>query len=57
MNVHIESIYEFQNNFPLDKSHVGQDLEVFLLGMKGGGNDLKPVVWLTAREIPFREVK
>ena len=43
--------------FPLDKSHLGQDLEVFLLGMKGGGNDLKPVVWLTAREIPFREVK
>ena len=57
MNVHIESIYEFQKNFPLDKSHLGQDLEVFLLGMKGGGNDLKPVVWLTAREIPFREVK
>lgn len=43
--------------FPLDKSHLGQDFKVFLLGMKGGGNDLKPVVWLTAREIPFGEVK
>ena len=38
-------------------SHVGQDLKVLLLGVKGSGNDLKPVVWLTAREIPFREVK
>ena len=57
MNVHIESIYEFQNKLPLDKTHAGKDLKVLLLGMKGSGNDLKPVVWLTAREIPFREVK
>jgi hypothetical protein len=39
--------------FPLDESMVGKDLEVVLLGMKGGGTDLKPSVWLTARDLPF----
>lgn len=39
--------------FPLDDSMVGQEMEVVLLGMKGGGAELKPSVWLTAREIPF----
>lgn len=39
--------------FPLDESMVGEELEVVLLGMKDGGSDLKPSVWLTAREIPF----
>jgi hypothetical protein len=32
---------------------VGQELEVVLLGMKDGGKDLKPSVWITARELPF----
>lgn len=40
--------------FPLDESMVGKELEVVLLGMEGGGKDLKPSVWLTARELPFR---
>jgi len=40
--------------FPLDESYVGEEIEVVLLGMKGGGQDLKPVVWLTAREMPLR---
>ncbi len=40
--------------FPLDESHVGQDLEVVLLGMKGGGQNLQPSVWITARDLPFR---
>lgn len=39
--------------FPLDESMLGKDLEVVLLGMKGGGTDLKPSVWLTARDLPF----
>ncbi len=39
--------------FPLDKSMVNQDIEVVLLGMKGGGQELQPTVWLTARELPF----
>jgi len=39
--------------FPLDASMVGKELEVVLLGMKGGGTDLQPSVWLTARELPF----
>jgi hypothetical protein len=39
--------------FPLDKSMLNQDIEVVLLGMKGGGQDLQPAVWLTARELPF----
>ncbi len=39
--------------FPLDDSLVGKDLEVVLLGMKGGGQDLKPSVWITARDLPF----
>jgi len=43
--------------FPLDESHVGKELEIVLLGMKGGGKDLKPTVWLTARELPFQVVK
>ena len=43
--------------FPLDESHLGQNLEIYLLGMKGGGKDLTPVVWLTAKEHPFKVVK
>jgi hypothetical protein len=39
---------------PLDKSFVGQEIEVLLLGMKGGGQNLKPAVWITARDHPFR---
>lgn len=39
--------------FPLDESMVGEKLEVVLLGMKGGGQDLQPSVWLTARDLPF----
>ncbi len=39
--------------FPVDPSMIGEKLEVVLLGMKGGGQDLQPSVWLTARELPF----
>jgi hypothetical protein len=39
--------------FPLDQSMVGENLDVVLLGMKGGGRDLQPAVWLTARDLPF----
>lgn len=39
--------------FPLDDSMVGKDIEVVLLGMKGGGAKLTPTVWLTARDLPF----
>lgn len=39
--------------FPLDESMVGREMEVVLLGMKDGGKDLRPSLWLTAREIPF----
>ena len=39
--------------FPLDASMTGKEIEVILLGMKGGGADLKPSVWLTARDLPF----
>jgi hypothetical protein len=40
--------------FPLDDSMVGQEIEVVLLGMKGGGQELTPAVWLTARKLPFQ---
>ena len=40
--------------FPLDASMVGEEIEVVLLGMAGGGQALEPSVWLTARELPFR---
>jgi hypothetical protein len=43
----------FTYYFPLDASMVGKDLEVVLLGMKGGGKDLQPSVWITARDLPF----
>ena len=39
--------------FPLDDSMVGKGLEVVLLGMKGGGKEIQPSVWITAREFPF----
>jgi hypothetical protein len=39
--------------FPLDDSMLNQDMEVILLGMKGGGSKLTPSVWITARELPF----
>ncbi|MEY3394091.1 MAG: hypothetical protein RL346_327 [Verrucomicrobiota bacterium] len=39
--------------FPVDSSMLGKDIELVLLGMKGGGQDLKPTVWLTARDLPF----
>lgn len=38
---------------PVDSSMVGKELEVVLLGMKDGGKELEPAVWLTARELPF----
>jgi hypothetical protein len=38
---------------PLDDSMLNQELEVVLLGMKGGGKELQPTVWITARELPF----
>ena len=40
--------------FPLDESMVGKELEVVVLGMKGGGKELQPAVWLTAHEFPFK---
>ena len=43
--------------FPLDESHLGQEIDVVLLGMKGGGAELEPKVWLTARDLPFRAEK
>ena len=43
--------------FPLDASMAGKEIEVVLLGMKGGGGNLKPAVWLTARELPFTAEK
>ena len=39
--------------FPLEEGMVGEDLEVVLLGMKDGGKELRPEVWLTARDLPF----
>lgn len=33
---------------------LGQELDIVLLGMKGGGTDLEPGVWFTARELPFQ---
>jgi hypothetical protein len=42
---------------PLDESFLGRETEVVLLGMKGGGQNLKPVVWITARDLPFRAVE
>ena len=39
--------------FPLDSSMLGKEMEITLLGMKDGGKDLTPSVWLTARELPF----
>lgn len=41
--------------FPMDDSMVNQEIEVVLLGMKDGGQDLTPTVWLTARELPFEK--
>ena len=38
---------------PLDESMVGEKLEIVLLGMEGGGSELQPAVWLTARDLPF----
>jgi hypothetical protein len=40
--------------FPLDDTMVGKEIEVVLLGMKNGGKELTPSVWLTARELPFQ---
>ena len=42
--------------FPINESHVGKNIEVVLLGMKGGGDQLKPSVWLTARDLPLMPV-
>lgn len=39
--------------FPLDESMLGKDLEIVLLGMKDGGQDIKPSVWITAKDLPF----
>ncbi|MGB1129291.1 MAG: hypothetical protein ACPG4K_04525 [Haloferula sp.] len=47
----------FTYYFPLDESHVGKKVDVVVLGMKDGGKDLKPHVWMTARELPFEVVR
>jgi hypothetical protein len=43
--------------FPLDESHLNREIDVVLLGMKGGGTELKPSVWITARDLPFHAGK
>ena len=43
--------------FPLTADDVGKELEIVLLGMKGGGKELEPSVWLTARDLPFEVVE
>lgn len=43
--------------FPLDASMLGKEMEVVLLGMKGGGANLQPTVWITARDLPFTAVR
>ena len=40
--------------FPVDESYLGKEVEVVLLGMTGGGQDLQPSLWLTAKELPLR---
>jgi len=39
---------------PLTPEMVGQKLEVVVIGSNACADDLKPVIWQTAREIPFQ---
>jgi len=42
------------NFFPVDESLLGEELEVVVMGMQGGGHVLEPSIWLNARGLPFR---
>ena len=50
-NVETDSHYTYY--FPLDPSMVGKNIEIFVLILKGGFNEVKPEAWITAYPIPF----
>lgn len=41
---------------PLTPGLVGQTLEVVIQGTGTGGDQFQPMVWQTARDIPFRQL-
>ena len=49
-NVEMEEGYTYF--FPLTPDVIGKKIDVVVLGLEGGGADLRPEVWLTAHERP-----
>ncbi|MEW6071227.1 MAG: hypothetical protein AB1726_01350 [Planctomycetota bacterium] len=50
-NVEVEEGYTYF--FPLDSAVAGKEIEVVVLALEGGGQDLAPAVWLTAHRPPL----
>jgi hypothetical protein len=50
-NAESESDYSYY--FPVTRDMVGAKIDVVVLIMKGGGNDIKPEAWITACPMPF----
>jgi hypothetical protein len=40
---------------PLDKSMIGKEIEVFVMGYDKENTDIKPEVWISANPTPFKE--
>jgi hypothetical protein len=38
---------------PVTEEMVGKKIDAVVLGLKGGGTDIEPEVWITAYPIPF----
>ena len=50
-NVERESGYTYF--FPLTEDAVGREIEVFVLVLEGGGEDIRPSAWITAHPPPY----
>ncbi|MFH1942733.1 MAG: hypothetical protein ABIL68_11595, partial [bacterium] len=50
-NVETDSHYTYY--FPLDPSMVGKNIEIVVLILEGGCNEVSPEAWITAYPIPF----
>ena len=48
----VESETDYTYYFPLDEGMVGEPLEVVVLNLEGGMNEIQPELWITAYPIP-----
>jgi len=52
-----ESNSDYTYYVPLTKEMLNKKIDVVVLILKGGSNDVKPEVWITAYPIPFQSME